>query len=134
MALQRLRTSEDKAFGTLVANLFASTTVAHVIHLNITGEGSYARHKALQKYYEAVPDTIDLIVEQYQGHHGKLLDIAPIAPPTIKTVEEFVNHLNSLYIIIDEAHKATMCTSLKNVLDEAKGLINTTKYKLKFLS
>ena len=134
MALQRLRSTEDKAFSTLIANMFASATVAHTIHLSITGDGSYAQHKALQKYYEAVPDTIDTIVEQYQGHHLKLLEITPIAPPSIKTVKEFVSHLNFLYIIIDEAQKATMCSSLKNILDEAKGLINSTKYKLNFLS
>jgi DNA-binding ferritin-like protein len=134
MALQRLRTSEDKAFGTLISNMFASATVAHIIHLNITGGSSYARHKALQEYYEGVPGTIDLIVEQYQGHHLKLLEIAAIAPPSIKTVDEFVTHLNSLYIIIDKAQQATMCSALKNTLDEAKSLINSTKYKLNFLS
>ena len=134
MALQRLRTPEDKAFGILISNMFASTTVAHMLHLGITGDGSYARHKALNEYYDATPDIIDSLVEEFQGHHLKLLDIPIITPPSIKNIKEFVDHLNSLYIIVDQAQQATMCTSLKNTLDEAKSLINSTKYKLNFLS
>ncbi len=134
MALQRLKTSEDKAFATLVGNLFASTTAAHMLHLKVTGEGSYSQHKALGEYYESLPGFLDSIVEEYQGRHLKLLEPTVVTPPSLKTVKEFVDHLNSLYIIIDEAQQATMCSSLKNVLDEAKSLVNTTKYKLYFLS
>lgn len=133
MALQRIRTSEDKAFGTLVANMFASTTVAHMLHLSVTGESSYSRHKALGEYYEAIPGLLDTIVEGFQGHHLRLLDIPTITPPAIKNVKEFVNHLNSLYLLVDEAQQVTMCSSLKNDLDEVKSLINSTKYKLHFL-
>lgn len=133
MALQRLRTPEDKAFGILISNMFASTTAAHMLHLSITGDSSYARHKALNKYYDELPDLLDSIVEEYQGHYLKLLEVPTITPPTVKTVKEFVDHLNSLYIIVDQAQQATMCSSLKNTLDETKSLINSTKYKLHFL-
>ena len=134
MALQRLRNPEDKAFGILVSNMFASTTAAHILHLSITGDGSYARHKALNEYYDELPGLLDSIVEEYQGHNLKLLEIPTITPPTVKTVKEFVDHLNSLYIIVDQAQESTMCSSLKNTLDETKSLINTTKYKLHFLA
>lgn len=134
MALQRLRNPEDKAFGILISNMFASTTAAHMLHLSITGDSSYARHKALNKYYDELPDLLDSIVEEYQGHHLKLLEVPTITPPTVKTIKEFVDHLNSLYIIVDQAQEATMCSSLKNTLDETKSLINSTKYKLHFLA
>lgn len=133
MALQRLRTSEDKAFGTLAANMFASTTVAHSLHLSITGDGSYSKHKTLGDYYESLPGLLDNVVEGFQGHHLRLLDIPTITPPAIKNIKEFVNHLNSLYLLVDEAQQVTMCSSLKNDLDEVKSLINSTKYKLHFL-
>lgn len=134
MALQRLRNPEDKAFGILISNMFASTTAAHMLHLTITGDSSYARHKALNEYYDELPDLLDSIVEEYQGHHLKLLEVPTITPPTVKTIKEFVDHLNSLYIIVDQAQQATMCSSLKNTLDETKSLINSTKYKLHFLA
>jgi hypothetical protein len=133
MALQRLKSTEDKAFGDLLSNMFASITAAHMLHLKVTGKGSYAQHKALGSYYEELPDLLDSIAEGYQGHYLKLIDVNPITPPVIKNIEEFVNHLNSLYIIISKTQDVTMCSSLKNTLDEAKSLINTTKYKLHFL-
>lgn len=133
MALQRLRKSEDQVFASLIGNMFASTSAAHMLHLKVTGQGSYAQHKALNEYYDEVPEILDSIAEEYQGHHLRLLEPESIAPPALKTVQEFVSHLDSLYIIIDEAQQVTMCSSLKNTLDEAKSLINTTKYKLHFL-
>ena len=133
MALQRLRKPEDKIFASLIGNMFASTSAAHMLHLKVTGSGSYAQHKALNEYYDGLPGILDSIAEEYQGHYLKLLEPDSIAPPALKSVKEFVSHLDSLYIIIDEAQQATMCSSLKNTLDEAKSLINTTKYKLHFL-
>lgn len=134
MALQRLRSTEDKQMADVVANLMASTTAAHVLHLKVTGVGSYAQHKALGEYYESAPGLADSIAEQYQGHSLKLLDVTPLTPPSVKTVDEFVSHLKSLYIIIDQAQQVSTCSSIKNTLDEVKALINTTKYKLTFLS
>ena len=133
MALQRLRKPEDKAFGTLLGNMFASTSAAHMLHLKVNGPSSYSQHKALNEYYDALPDILDNIAEEYQGHHLKLIEPESIAPPVIRSIKEFVSHLDSLYIIIDEAQQVTMCSSLKNTLDEAKSLINSTKYKLHFL-
>ena len=134
MALQRLRSTEDKQMVDVVANLMASTTTAHLLHLKVTGTGSYSQHKALGDYYESVPGVADSIAEQYQGHSMKIMDIAPLTPPSVKTVDEFVSHLKSLYIIIDQAQQVSTCSSLKNTLDEVKALINSTKYKLVFLS
>ena len=61
MALQRLRSTEDKQMVDIVANLMASTTAAHLLHLKVTGTGSYSQHKALGDYYESVPGVADSI-------------------------------------------------------------------------
>jgi hypothetical protein len=47
-----------------VSTLFHSGTNAHFMHLQTD---SYAKHKALQKYYEGIIDLVDTWAETYQG-------------------------------------------------------------------
>ena len=51
------------------SKLFESREMTHVYHLQITGEGSYAGHKALDEYYNEVLDLIDDLIETYQGQY-----------------------------------------------------------------
>ena len=48
-------------------NLLHSGTCAHIYHWQTT---SYAAHKALGKYYAAIPDLVDGLVETYMGRNG----------------------------------------------------------------
>ena len=49
--------------------LLNSATCAHLQHWQTK---SYANHKALAKYYKAVPDLVDRLVESYMGRYGAL--------------------------------------------------------------
>ena len=51
----------------LISLLFHSQVQAHIYHLQTD---SYAQHKALNDYYDAIPDMIDSIVESFQGEYG----------------------------------------------------------------
>jgi DNA-binding ferritin-like protein len=53
----------------LVMRLFHARTAAHVMHLQTT---SYAKHKALNEFYDAIVDFADSIAEGYQGEHGMI--------------------------------------------------------------
>ena len=64
-------------FEKLISTLMASRDQAHIFHWQATGPGSYAAHKALGKYYDALPDMIDAVVEAYQGKHGILKGYEP---------------------------------------------------------
>ena len=48
-------------------NLLHSASCAHVYHWQTT---SYSAHKALGKFYEAMPDLVDGLVETYMGRNG----------------------------------------------------------------
>ena len=61
-------TNED--FCEMVCKLLNSQHQAHVFHFAVTGKGSYAAHKALQKYYESIDGLVDGLVESYQGKYG----------------------------------------------------------------
>lgn len=52
-----------------IGMLMNSRTQAHAFHLTTN---SYANHKALQKYYEAIGDLLDDYAEAYMGKYGRL--------------------------------------------------------------
>ena len=51
----------------LISRVFYARNVAHFEHWIASGVGSYARHKALGKFYDEVIDALDSLVEAYQG-------------------------------------------------------------------
>lgn len=117
----------------LIANLQAAQVSMHKLHLKVTGPGSYAAHKAIQDFYEGIPDLIDAVAEQYQGAREKLLDI-PEASLKCGSIGEALSHLKDLYNQTNELQKLMPFSEVTNQLDEIKSLIASTKYKLMFLA
>ena len=110
--------------------LLHSATNTHIQHLRVTGVGSYAAHKALQGYYEAIPDLVDAVVESYQGKYG----IIESYPNVYHSPTDPVKYLESLQKFVAEGRQdLPQDTELQNIVDEIADLINTTTYKLKFL-
>ena len=141
MALQRLSRPKggekaDELVGILVAELMNASVLTHKLHLKITGVGSYAQHKALNEFYDAVKDHADTLAEEYQGHKMILLDTdkAFMSNYILSTVEDCLDYLEKLYNLISEVQSMMTCSSIINTMDEIKSTINSTKYKLNFLN
>jgi len=114
-----------------VGYLFLARDVTHSVHLNTR---SYAKHKALQKFYENIVDLADTFAEMYQGRHGLIGGISlQTAKKTTNVVEFLENQLQEIedcrYDVVDEKD-----TALQNIIDEIVGLYLSTLYKLKFLA
>ena len=108
--------------------LLHSATNTHLQHLKTT---SYSVHKALQKYYEAIPDMVDAVVESYQGKYGVITDYPNAYHPANK---EPLPYMESLQKFVQEARGALPQDSeLQNEIDNIQNLINSTVYKLKTL-
>jgi hypothetical protein len=60
-----------------VSTLFASRTQAHIFHLQTT---SFAKHKALNEYYDEIVGLTDGIIESYQGRYGIIEGYSPDKP------------------------------------------------------
>lgn len=118
----------------MIAHAQSMTVSLHQLHLKITGPGSFAVHKALGEFYEAMPGLVDAVAEQYQGAREKILDIPAALPYKCGTVQEALAHLKELYNEIVELQKMMPFSEIVNQLDEIKSLIASTKYKLMFLS
>lgn len=121
-------------FADLVFELLNGSTKVHLNHLLVNGQGSYAAHKAMNAFYDALPDIADSLAEGYQGITETLLVYPTIASlPTMTNAEDCVDYLRELYSKVNRVQEACKYSEIKNELDELKSLINSTKYKLIFL-
>ena len=114
-----------------VGHLFLARDVSHSVHLNTR---SYAKHKALQEFYEGIVGLADDFAEAYQGRHGL---IGPITLQTAKKNGNIIEFLQDSLADV-EANRYKVCeekdTAIQNIIDEIVGLYLSTQYKLKFLA
>ena len=114
--------------GEFLLKLLHAATNGHILHLQTK---SYSEHKALQGYYEKLPDAVDSIIEQYQGAYQIIIQY-PTAYEAPKT-----NPLEEVTYIRDfiVANRAVVgdYTSLQNEVDALLGIVESTMYKLTFL-
>ena len=114
-----------------VGTLFLARDVAHSVHLNTR---SYAKHVALNEFYDSIVDLADKFAEAYQGRHGL---IGPITLMNAKKNSDIVEFLkDSLGDIEDMRYK--VCdksdTAIQNIIDEIVGQYLSSLYKLRFLA
>lgn len=132
------RSSEMKQVDALTADLVVEVmnarTSFHKLHLQVTGEGSYAQHKALNEIYDALPDLIDTVAEGYQGACEVILNYPDKAPATLTSVEGAIEYLRILSSKVAEAQNVIPHSEVVSNLDLIKDEINAAKYKLLFLS
>jgi len=123
-------------FEKLISTLMASRDQAHIFHWQSVGPGSYAAHKALGKYYEAIPDMIDALVESYQGKHGIVKGYEPAERFDEYSKEGVVKYFKALITFVERMYTKfpKEDTNIINQLDAFKDLIYTTIYKLENLS
>jgi DNA-binding ferritin-like protein len=110
---------------------FLARDVTHSVHLNTR---SYAKHKALQKFYENIIDLADNFAEAYQGRNGMIGAITLQSSKKTTNVTEFLeDQLEEIekcrYEVCDKTD-----TALQNLIDGIVELYLSTLYKLKFLS
>lgn len=114
-----------------VGYLFLARDVTHSVHLNTR---SYAKHVALNSFYDGVVDLADKFAEAYQGRHGL---IGPITLQSAKRTGNVVEFLEDQMAELEKC-RYEVCdktdTPIQNIIDEIIGLYLSTIYKLKFLA
>ena len=114
-----------------VGTLFLARDVAHSVHLNTR---SFAKHSALNEFYENIVGLADKFAEAYQGKYGLIGPISLMSAKKTNNIVEFlegqVDELMEMrYKVVDKD-----CTPIQNIIDEIFGLYYSTLYKLKFLA
>lgn len=115
----------------LIGHLFLARDVTHSVHLNTR---SYAKHKALGKFYDNVIDLADNLAEAYQGRHGLIgpitLHSAKKTGNVVEFLEDSLSEVENLrYKVCDKDD-----TAIQNIIDGIVDLYLSTLYKLKFLA
>ena len=114
-----------------VGTLFLARDVAHSVHLNTR---SFAKHSALNEFYDGIVDLADKFAEAYQGRHGL---IGPISLMSAKKTSNIIEFLEDSLAEIEKMRYEVVektDTALQNIIDEIVGLYLSTLYKLKFLA
>lgn len=114
-----------------VGTLFLARDVAHSVHLNTR---SFAKHSALNEFYDEIVELADKFAEAYQGRHGL---IGPISLMSAKKTTNIVEFLEDSMTDIEKMRLEVVektDTPIQNIIDEIVGLYLSTIYKLKFLA
>ena len=114
-----------------VGMLFLARDVTHSVHLNTR---SYAKHVALQGFYDEIVELADGFAEAYQGRHGLMGPISLMSAKKTTNVVEFLqDQLEEIekcrYEVCDKTD-----TPLQNLIDGIVELYLSTLYKLRFLA
>jgi hypothetical protein len=124
----------DSMTGSFVQELMNAATSFHKLHLQVSGPGSYAQHKALNELYDALPDLADSIAEGSQGACEVLLKYEGQGPVVLESVDDAVEYLRQMKMQVDELQAVVPHTEIVNLLDTVKDALNSAKYKLIFLA
>ena len=116
-------------YALFIGTLMQSRNQAHIYHLQTN---SFAAHLALQAYYEGIVDLIDGLVESYQGRYGILRGYT--MANQIKEDDNALMYFEGLSKFVEMIRtKVPQDSYIQNEIDNVVNLIESTKYKLKFL-
>jgi hypothetical protein len=116
------RPTTTSKYGEFFGKLFHSRNVSHLVHLNVT---SFAKHKALNEYYDGILDLLDTLIETSFGSIGRQEIIIPEA-----RAEDINKHLSDLKSYIESNRSIFKESNIQNIIDEIVALIDHTKYLL----
>ena len=121
------------AMGEFAGHMLCTAVAAHFMHWSTD---SYAAHKALGEYYEAIPGLVDTVVESYQGCYGLVGKFtARMDPPRGMSGEAMAGYFDDVKAYVEkQREKLPERSELQNAIDEIAALIDATIYKLRFLS
>ena len=124
-------TKGNSGFKNMVSTLLHSQTQVHIFHLQTK---SYSEHKALQGYYEGIDKLVDGIIESYQGKYDIVKNYDSVKTEDYKSVDQVINYFEALSKYVEAIRtKIPQDSYIQNEVDTVVKLIETTKYKLKFL-
>jgi len=117
-----------------LSKLLESREMAQVYHWTVKGDmGSHAAHLALEAYYTEIIESIDEIVEVYQGQYGLIEEYNVIDTTDTKSKDK-LEYFKEIVEWIREERKCfdEKDTHIHNIVDEVVALLYRTIYKLTY--
>jgi len=113
----------------LVAKVFALRDASHLLHWKTD---SYSKHMALGDFYDEIIDSIDEIIEVYQGARG-LINNIPSVPRVRGDLLVAQLDADSMWVRENRSKISQGIPAVENLLDELAGEMLRTLYKLRQL-
>jgi DNA-binding ferritin-like protein len=115
----------------LISRVFYARNLAHFEHWRAKGEGSFAKHMALGEFYDGVIDTVDPLVEAYQGAFSLIGAI----PAPKQTMSDSLKCLEADAKWIEEHHEeiSNGNRAVGNLIDTLTAVYLSAIYKLRNL-
>lgn len=115
----------EEYFGTLLQ----SVTETHKKHLMT---GKYSDHKALNEFYDEMPELVDALIEHYQGENGKVENYKNVIEAEGK---DPIAYLEELLEFVKKGKDELFDdeSALLSDVDDIIGQIDSTLYQLKEL-
>ena len=115
--------------GEFILTLLHAATNTHLLHWQTK---SFAEHVALGEFYAAIPDLVDALVEATQGATGEIIQFpADYYPPAENGLQE-LKELREYFVENRDVMPAS--SEIQNLLDNIGDQIDSTLYRLRFLS
>lgn len=115
-----------------LGTLMQSRNQTHIYHLQTT---SYAKHIALNEYYDEIVDLIDSLGEAYQGKYGIITDYKMIGTLSdLNEEDDILQYLEKIAKYCElKRQKLPQEGFLTNIYDDVDTLLRSTIYKVKQL-
>lgn len=130
-SISEQKRNQNSDFAEMISLILHSRTQTHTLHLQTK---SFAEHKALNEYYDAIGDVVDGLVESYQGKYGIIEKYKSYDLSGYKSTDSTVKYLQDLCKKIESLRDCCKDSYIQNQIDNVCELINSTVYKLRFLS
>jgi DNA-binding ferritin-like protein len=115
--------------GDFILTLLHAATNTHILHWQTR---SFAEHSALGEFYQELPELIDALVEATQGATGKIIQFpTDYYPPAENGLQE-LTELREYFV--ENRSVMPPDSEIQNLLDNIGDQIDSTLYKLRFLS
>ena len=115
--------------GDFILTLLHAATNTHILHWQTK---SFAEHSALGEFYQALPELIDALVEATQGATGEIIKYpSDYYPPAENGLQE-LKDLREFFV--DNRDVMPPDSEIQNLLDNIGDQIDSTLYRLRFLS
>jgi DNA-binding ferritin-like protein len=111
---------------TVIGRLYSFMNSLKLFHWSVTGEGSYAKHMALDEAIEDFEETLDELVETTFAHEGSI----NITIPETTLPRNIIDHCKQCYSYVDAHRKDFPEVFTQSVIDNWQQANKELQYRL----
>jgi DNA-binding ferritin-like protein len=110
----------------IIGRMYSFMNSLKLFHWGVTGEGSYAKHMALDEAIESLEDTIDALVETTFACAGPI----DITIPETRVPKNIIDHCKQCYSYIDAHRKDFQEIFTQSIIDDWQQANKELQYRL----